>query len=449
MKIKNLKLSFFLKFFLALTIFSIPFSLRTLIYDQSAYSTGMFSEPTAIFLNITEILLWLTLLIYLLGYFSPASSKISNLFKSKISRLDLKRFIRIKPRNVFLKTFKNKVFSFLALFFIINLFSAFFSKNPTLSLFFSFKILEGIIFAFLLTQKILSTKDLSSILLGLGIFEGGVALMQFVLQHDLGLQILGEPHLNPQTLGVAKMEVGGETLIRGYGTFLHPNILAAFFVLLFFYFDAFGRHYLKYIFLFFLIFTLSRSGFLAIFTGLIVKSFLHLPLLEKGNILLQRKQKRNSSILKNVFSLLFFFTILLLPLYYFFPERFSLDNAFFERLDLIQISWQMFGAHPFGVGNSNFIFNIQDFVPQILKPWEMQPVHNLYLLILNENGIFALASFIAFLFFLFSFVFRKQKQFLPLLSAILFLGFFDHYFWDIDQGRWLFSFCSGILLTKN
>lgn len=57
-----------------------------------------------------------------------------------------------------------------------------------------------------------------------------LALWQFIIQKSVGLKILGEQVLSPQILGVAKIVSGGTKLIRGYGTFPHPNLLSAFLV---------------------------------------------------------------------------------------------------------------------------------------------------------------------------------------------------------------------------
>jgi hypothetical protein len=321
-----------------------------------------------------------------------------------------------------------RVTVFLLTFILINLTTSLFSKDTTLSLLFSFKIIESVILAWLIMQQILSKKEITFTLIILGLFEGSLAVGQFILQHDLNLQFLGEPTLNQDILGVAKMNIDTEKLIRGYGTFLHPNILGAFFVILFFYLDSLKWNKLKYFFLIPLFFTFSRSAFLAIFIGLIVKA-------------LNTKNKLKKTI--GALIIICFFSGLF---YIFFPERFSLDSAFFERLDLIKISWQMLLENPLGVGNANFLLQIQNTSLNILKPWEFQPVHNLYLLILNENGFLGFIAFLGFILSILTHLFLKQKTMLPLFLAVLILGLADHYFWDIDSGRWLFWTVIGVIM---
>ena len=411
---EKLNINFFCRFFLALTLLSIPFSIRTFLHDARSFTSGMFSETTAVFLNITDIFLWLAVICFLL----------QTIFTKPNPLIPKKKCI----------SHYNIIFWGI-IFLLINFLTVFFSKDFVLSFFFFIKILEGCILVFLLTQQILSKQKIGVILICLGFFEGGLAILQFILQHDLGLYFLGEPHLTAHSLGTAKMDIAGNKLIRGYGTFSHPNILAAFFVILFFYLDNLKFQKLKYLLLIPLFFTFSRGAFLAVFIGLIVKILCH-----SG----KTKRCQESATLNKLIGL-FFITILFSGiLYYFFPERLTLGESFTERIELIKTSWQMFLQSPFGIGNANFIFYQQDFSLTFLKPWEIQPVHNLYLLVLNENGFLGLLFFGGFLFsFLFQ-LFRKNKNLVPLFLAVLILGFFDHYFWDLDTGKWLFWMSIGI-----
>ena len=329
-----------------------------------------------------------------------------------------------------MQVIRPRMTAFLLAFLFINILTSFLSKDITLSLLFSFKIIEGIVLAWLITQEILSKREILLTLVLLGLFEGSIAIRQFVLQHDLGLQFLGEPNLDVNTLGAAKMNIGEEKLLRGYGTFSHPNILGTFLVVLFFFLDNAKLDKLKYLILIPLFFTFSRSAFLAVFIGLLIKA-------------LSTKNK-----FKKTIGALIVIGIFSSSLYAFFPERAMLDNAFFERLDFIQTSFQMLIAHPFGVGNANFLLHIQDFSPNILKPWEFQPVHNLYLLVLNENGIFGFIAFFGFIISILITIWKKHRNVLPLFLAVLILGLADHYFWDIDSGRWIFWMVLGLVFMK-
>nr|MBP7819737.1 hypothetical protein [Candidatus Gracilibacteria bacterium] len=64
---------------------------------------------------------------------------------------------------------------------------------------------------------------------GLILSQITIAFLQFLLQSDLGLQFLSEPEIATTIKGIAKLGFeNGLTMIRSYGTFDHPNILAGF-----------------------------------------------------------------------------------------------------------------------------------------------------------------------------------------------------------------------------
>lgn len=64
-----------------------------------------------------------------------------------------------------------------------------------------------------------------------GAIQSMIGFGQFVLQRDLGLAVFGESVLSPLNRDVARTFIEGGRLLRAYGTFPHPNILAAFLVL--------------------------------------------------------------------------------------------------------------------------------------------------------------------------------------------------------------------------
>ena len=62
-----------------------------------------------------------------------------------------------------------------------------------------------------------------------GLTQSLLAVFQYFLQRSVfGSKWLGEIVLSPELPGVAKIAVDGEKIMRAYGTFPHPNILAGF-----------------------------------------------------------------------------------------------------------------------------------------------------------------------------------------------------------------------------
>jgi len=105
-----------------------------------------------------------------------------------------------------------------------------------------------------------------------------------------------------------------------------------------------------------------------------------------------------------------------------------------HRLELIQSSWQMIKENfLFGVGLNNFIPNLVKVSRSFVNAWELQPVHNIFLLIVSETGIFGLLIFLSL--FLNISIFSN----FPLI-AILFSGLNDHYWLTLQQNILLFTY---------
>lgn len=121
------------------------------------------------------------------------------------------------------------------------------------------------------------------------------------------------------------------------------------------------------------------------------------------------------------------------------------DESIVQRESLIQSSIAMIKDNPvFGVGLNNFLINLPS--SEII-----QPVHNIFLLVASETGVFVLGFFIWFLIKIYRRIndkglrIKKNPSFIIYpLSFILILGMFDHYFLTLQQGQLLFSFVLGL-----
>lgn len=69
---------------------------------------------------------------------------------------------------------------------------------------------------------------LVQILVGIGLFQAIIAILQFFQQSSIGLFWLKESLISSNMPGVAKIVLDGHKYIRAYGLFPHPNILAGF-----------------------------------------------------------------------------------------------------------------------------------------------------------------------------------------------------------------------------
>jgi len=270
---------------------------------------------------------------------------------------------------------------------------------------------------------------------------------------SLGLALLGESVVGPDVLGVAKIDLAeGVKQIRAYGSFLHPNIFAAYLLTIFFV----SLKYLKYgykllwlaLFTWGIYLTHSRAAMLAGLIGL--------------GIYFLFAFFKNTSFRKGI--ALFALLVLVIGNFWFFKNSHAVqtqDIAWQERLDQNVISQNMWKKSFLGVGVRNFTLEIERYPScgsdggsdggsdcgSKLLPWEFQPVHNTYFLILNEVGIQGLVILTAFLFILFYRYWRAGKA-VPLLVLML-LAPFDHFLWDSWVGLMLIAIVAGFFAIEN
>ena len=288
-----------------------------------------------------------------------------------------------------------------------------------------------------------------------GVLQALIGIIQFLRQSDLGLRYLGETALRPDMSGVAVFFNSlGEKVMRPYGVTPHPNILAAvLFVAVFSFYGwylykrdplssksekaVFGLYGITF---FALLITFSRTVLFILFAGLSIRLFLfwRLKLYEKPKLKVKLKKIIITSI---VVSVIFGFL--------YFPEaksRFSLSSK--EEAVTLRVYYNKeslkAGLNWTGVGIGNFVNWFMTNDPYQEK-WFYQPAHNIYLLIYSEIGLPGLISFVLFLIFSikkFILVTGMHKiseySILVLFLSLLFIGFFDHFLWTLQQGRFLF-----------
>lgn len=229
--------------------------------------------------------------------------------------------------------------------------------------------------------KVISTKlfwGLSLAVLGESLF----AILQFLKGGTLGFWILGERTFSLSTPAIAKFDFQGIQFLRPYATFPHPNVLAAFMLIvlpLLSFLKPKGGGWLVKVSSIFggitTILTFSRVALLAGFLEMLV--------------IFKRK----------VFVWLALVLILLSPfLYIRFSALFNFDNlSLLRREELTSVAWNLFLSHPiFGIGLNNFIPYAADSL--LAGPSRfLQPVHNIFLLALSETGILGFLGMLGFI----------------------------------------------------
>lgn len=379
-----------------ISLWAIPLTVFTTLWQETIFIQGNYNPYLSFNLYVGEFFVFLTSGAFL------------------IEAILNKRKLNFQKKSFFVAT---------GIFFL-SLFSIIFADNKTSALLANIHVLSAIQIFLLIRHEIMPLEKTKKIFLTALIFQSLVAILQTILQKSVGLTMLGESNIGQNISGVAKISALGHTLIRGYGTLPHANILGGFLgigLLLLIQEPPKSKKFLLWeiILCVGFLLTLSKGAFIAIFLALFLTK--RIP------------WKIGWPILGLLLSIVFIKW-----------KDFLLNESFLERLEYIEISFAMLAAKPLGVGLSQFTANIQEFATLKLQPWQYQPVHNIYLLITNELGIWSGLAIIGGL----SHLFIKQKTPFVLVIFILIAGLFDHYFISLPQGLMLTGFVLGISFSN-
>ena len=335
----------------------------------------------------------------------------------------------------------------LMVFLIFLALGAFLSVSPASSLYGFLKLVEFSFFGFYTAKNI---KNLRTVVAPLSIgvaFESLLTIAQYFNSGSLGgiFYFFGERFFNSQTPGIANASLSGSLVLRPYGTFSHPNVLAAYLTLsmslIIFTYDKLSGN-LKTIYSLVLILgtvalllTFSRVAILAWVVALsfwIIRRF--------------GKSLRLKIALPILITLLLFFSVSHVGVR--FSELRLSDEAVSNRLLLSKSAFSMIWDKPIlGTGLSNFLPNLPVYINSSGNVFYVQPVHNIFLLILAEMGIAGFLFFVWFSAKTYGRIVQNKKNrllFIILLFEILILGFFDHYFLTLQQGQLLLALSFGL-----
>lgn len=341
-----------------------------------------------------------------------------------LSGLLLTSLFNHKIRSVLASVLKKKLLLLVVLFAVINISNA---PREFLAAYKWLKILEGAILVIIVSQiETINFKNFHKILLLSFSWVFILATLQLINQKTVGglWYWLGERSFTIHTPGIALFNFLGQSSLRAYATFSHPNVLGGVALVSFFLIYKFIKSTLTklvaiFIFSFLLLTSFSQGVWLAGVVGLIV---LLSPLRITKNLYFL--------ILGIVVSASLFFFI-------YSPEleiyKQNLPTEISERVNLIIKGKQMWQGSPLiGVGLGNFIW--------------YQPIHNIFLLVLVEAGIVGLVTLVVSLYLLGRRI--KNKQILVCLIVILITGFLDHYWITLQQSFLMLCLLLGISFNK-
>jgi len=336
-------------------------------------------------------------------------------------------------------------------FFVLTFTTWFHVKHLNLSILGVFKWIELLLLILYVRETFRETIQFYSagtILFVSALIQSILALWQFHVQHMVGFTWLGEYIAPLGVSGLATIDTVAGKVIRAYGTFPHPNVLAGFLIfglLMGFYIVSRETKYRS----------LVAGGTILITLGIFV-TFSRLAWLGAGIAYvcfviywLWQKQWQKGLILAIIGlvscgTIWFGYNNYLKTRVLDTNPTSITDRGFFNNLGS-----QIITQHPlFGIGAGNYVPALQK--QSTLQPWQYQPPHNIFIFLAAELGIGALAIFIlliAQILQMASTAPRSAIKFALILLGLIFiaLGQFDHYFVTIQQGRLMLFVLLGLL----
>lgn len=270
------------------------------------------------------------------------------------------------------------------------------------------------------------------------IFISTLGILQFIFQQTLGgpLYYLGERSFTSLTPGVALSTFLGRQYLRSYSVFSHPNSFAGFLLvaLILLYFKRRKLGKVDY-----LVLTISLTGLLLTFSKTVVAMVVTLFIVRA----VTKKELRFSEGFKHTLLIVAVVISVLAPVVAESDLRFiSSSETVEKRVVLAKAAGEMVSQRPlFGVGLNNFVIALPTTSLKTEHSWDLQPVHNLFLLVLAEAGIVGLI--------LFFFAGRKlisiqdEKVFVSFV-AIMLTGLADHYWLTLQQNLLLLFLLVGL-----
>ncbi len=257
-------------------------------------------------------------------------------------------------------------------------------------------------------------------------FQTTLAVAQVYLGHYVGgiMYYLGERMVSVGSPGIALGSFMDQVVLRAYGTFSHPNVLAGYAVISLLIILIINRKKFENLRIYDLrllsplllttllvILTQSRSAALTLF-GIIIPFYL----------------------IKNIKYSLIYFVVILSTTYYLpsliIPPRSDLSSS--GRITLQNLSFSVARSFPvFGTGAQSSISTYPSVDSSVRL---LQPDHNSFTLFLSWSGIFGLLAALYILRFKFENLrIYDLRFFAPILPLLL----FDHYLLTSPQGMFI------------
>ncbi len=426
-------------------IFSVPFQTRFIFgywFPRAALAiplkNHMFNEWTSGYIYASDIFLLAVLAIWLCGYLRRIDG-----YALHFSRSD----------------------SVLAAFVVLSFLSLIHSANIALGVFRFLKLIEWSVLYLYIRHRAFSVVTMRTglVFLCAALANAAVGILQFIVQHSLGLPFVAESPLDVYRAGVATFVVHGQRILRAYGMTPHPNVLAVvlstatILIWALYVSGAMTKRVSQIMLVIYpmllwaLLLTFSRTILFITFCsfGLFVWLVCHRVQVPYMKIRLKYLLCATVGI---GLVLCFVYSPLIIN-----RMRISSDEeAYVQRKNFNSLAVSETQKYPLrGLGVGQFVSHLLiEFKGYPLNTY--QPVHNVYLLIASETGIASLLIFIVFIgSHVRTWLYARSRNhiyhyaLILELSGLLFLAFFDHLWWTLQQGSLIFWIVLGLLAVHS
>lgn len=416
-----------INFLLIVLLFLLPWQTR-LIYN-SAYLNGEFWEYGSKSLYGTEMLIWLIIILFTFNFYRK---------KENIKKINVRLVYPI-------------------LFIIILGISVYTSLDKNISFEFILHFLEALCLGIVVAISTLSFKKIGLALWSGGVVQGMLAIVQFLNQEVWANKWLGMAHHVGGDLGAAVIETGTGRWLRAYGSFGWPNSLGIYLAVVWvlgfiLYFTIQNKNYKalvtggQLIILSGLILSFSRGAWIAAGVGMLVLLCYVIASVGASGRSPERDSRAGLPLrpLRDYFKQLFYSSLIiflfLITLWPLFSARLNNttrleSRSINERVSQYAQVKNTIIAHPwFGVGPGTYTLYLHK-LNEKMPVWELQPVHNIYMLSMAEMGVLVFCFFILIFFYFLKSIWQKNRVFLSIVAVLLVAGLFDHWLWSIYTGQ--------------
>lgn len=331
-------------------------------------------------------------------------------------------------KDILKQLVSNKIKLIITFLIIILIFlSTLFSHQPIISIYKLAKILE-LLFIIIILRKSNKTIVVNTFFLS-GIFQLFLIVLQFINKSSIQgiFYYFGERYMTLGSPGISKAYISGIEFLRPYGTFSHPNSLAGFFLLIYVYvlYSTKEQRLFK---------TLS----LAIYSLIIFLSFSKNAIIFYFifNSIYFLKQKKCIICTFAKVSISLILTIIVLIANTDPSSQYMRIKLLTDSINIISKNWLL------GTGLGQYLYT-QSNLPMLTSYFFLQPVHNIFLLWIAENGLIVGLITIS-LTTLYLWKKRRNVIFIIVSLLIIFTGLFDHYWLTLQQDWLLIGVIIGI-----